>query len=96
MPEIKNMRVTQAGYKYYGHFRKGELILVLESSGFGCRISPKDEFGLVDLFKVFDYDSEDGVMLESLQGGYCRVHFNEQGYPQKLQHLTKDSVFWNV
>lgn len=94
--EIKNMKVTQAGYKYYGHFRKGEKRIILESNGLGCSVVLKDEFSMVDLFKVFDIDPEDGVMLESLQGKYCRVHFDEQGMPIILQHLTRDNVFWKV
>ena len=94
--EVRNMKVTLAGYNYIGHFRKGELKIILETGGMGCFVNPKDEFNMYELFRVFDIDPEDGKMLESLTGKYCRVHFDEQGYPKALQHLTRDNIIWKV
>lgn len=94
--EVRNMKVTLAGYNYIGHFRRGELKIILEAGGMGCYVNPKDEFNMFELFRVFDIDPEDGKMLESLTGKYCRVHFDGQGYPKMLQHLTNDNIIWKV
>lgn len=94
--EVRNMRVSRAGFNYTGHFRKGELKIILEAGGIGCFVRPKDEFNMYNLFKVFNIDPEDGAMLESLQGYYCRVHFDEKRYPIMLQHITEDHIIWEV
>lgn len=96
MNHTRNMIVTCAGYQYIGHFHSGNLRIVLETPGCGCSVRPKDIFSLYELFKVFDIDAEDGVMLESIQGKSCRVIFNEEGYPVMLQHIILDDVVWEV
>ena len=96
MEKVLNMVVTKAGYEYIGHFRKGQLRIVLESSNYGCEIRPQDEFDLVKLFLVFGIDSEDGVMLESIKRQPCRVIFDESGCPVKLQHIIEDRITWEV
>lgn len=96
MYKVLNMAVTSAGYRYIGHFRNGELRIVLEGSGFGCCVFPKDEFNFVKLFLVFGIDSEDGVMLECPNGKPCRVIFDENDKPVKLQHITHNQIVWEV
>ena len=96
MDKVLNMVVTKAGYEYIGHFRRGGLRIVLESSHSGCEIKPNDEFDFVKLFFVFGIDSEDGVMLESIKGKPCRVIFDEEGFPVRLQHIVEDRITWEV
>lgn len=96
MSYVKNMVVTKAGYQYIGHFRRGQLQIVLESPHSGCDVNPKDEFNLVKLFLVFGIDSEDGVMLESIKGKPCRVIFDDDGCPVMLQHIVEDRITWEV
>lgn len=96
MEKVMNMVVAKAGYKYIGHFRRGQLEIVLQSSHAGCTVYPKDPFDFVNLFLVFDIDSEDGVMLESIKGKPCRVIFDEDGCAVKLQHIVQDSLVWEV
>lgn len=96
MEQVRNMIVTRAGYEYIGHFRRGQLRIVLEGSCSGCALCPKDEFEFIKLFSVFDIDSENGVLLESIQGKPCRVIFNEEGYPVKLQHIINDKIIWEA
>lgn len=90
----KNMKVTKAGYMYYGHFRSGELKIVLESSNCGCTIYPKDQYNLYDLFNVFDVPCEDGAYIEDIVGKFCRVTFNSKSESVILQHICNDKVFW--
>lgn len=96
MSKVLNMQVTDAGYRYIGHYRSGELKMVLEGRGVGCTVYPKDEFNLVKLFFVFGIDCEDGVMLESIKGKVCRVILDDELRPCKLQHITIDSIVWEV
>lgn len=91
---IRNMKVTKAGYKYYGHFRKGELTIILECESCGCSIKPKDDFNLCNLFECFDIDCEYGKYIEDIVGKYCRVHFDINGYPIMIQHIIKDNITW--
>ena len=91
---IRNMNVVAAGYKYYGHFRKGELTIIFEGGGCCCSVKPKDDFNLYNLFKCFDIDCEDGKYVENIVGKYCRVHFDDKGYPIMIQHITKDNITW--
>lgn len=91
-----NMVVTRAGYRYIGHFRRGQLEIVLQSPNSGCTVYPKDPFDFVNLFLVFDIDSEDGVMLEAIKGKPCRVIFDEDGCAVKLQHIVNDRIVWEV
>jgi len=92
----KNMMVTHAGYKHIGHFRRGHLEIILESHGCGCAVFPKDEFNMFDLFRVFGIDCEDGSWMSDLVGKYCRVSFDEKGYPVLLQHLIYDHIKWEA
>ena len=90
----KNMEVTHAGYKYVGHYRRGYLEIILQSPGCGVSVNPSDPFSMYDLFSVFGIDAEDGVWMEKLVGRYCRVHFDKEGYVEKLQHITNDNIVW--
>lgn len=96
MSEVRNMVVTRAGYEYIGHFRQGQLRIILESSHSGCTVYPKKEFDFVNLFLVFGIDSEDGVPMESIKGRPCRVIFDENGKAAKLQHIVDDRIIWEV
>jgi len=91
-----NMKVTFAGYKYCGHYRRGYLEIVLEGSGCGVTIHPSREFDLVDLFSVFDIGCEDPTPLNTLQGKYCRACFDESDNVVQLRHLVSDNICWKV
>lgn len=96
MKTVRNMVVTRAGYEYIGHFRRGQLRIVLESSHEGCTVYPKEEFNFVKLFLVFGIDSEDGVPMEAIKGKPCRVICNEDGKVVRLQHIVEDRITWEV
>ena len=96
MNRVYNMVVTRAGYRYVGHFRRGELLIVLEGQGSGITLYPKDEFNFVDLFSVFGIDAEDGVMLNSLKGKHCRVVVDVNGRVKELVHIVCDRIRWEV
>jgi acyl carrier protein len=96
MKNTKEMKVTAAGYKYVGHYRKGYLQIVLETAFSGCCIYPKDEFGLMDLFAVFGIDAEDGVMLHDIIGKSCKVEFDDEGRPVKLYNLDNEKIVYAV
>jgi hypothetical protein len=96
MAEVRNMVVTKAGYEYIGHFRRGQLRIVLESPHSGCTVYPKEEFEFVKLFLVFGIDSEDGVPMESIKHKPCRVIFDENGKAVRLQHIVEDRIMWEV
>lgn len=95
MAETINMCVTNAGYKYIGHYRTGYPEIVLEGRGCGVSIGPKDEFNLFDLFLCFGVDPEDGKFLNDLIGKYCRVTFDEIGRVKQIQHIVNDSIWWS-
>ena len=96
--ETMNMKVTHAGYFYIGHYRFSELRIILEDGGGAVEVNPKlsNTFDLFELFEVFDIDPEDGKYLQEIEGKYCRVIFDEQRKVAALQHLTKDSIIWEV
>ena len=90
-----NMRVTRAGYKYIGHYRRGSLEIVLEGSSCGVSINPQNEFSLYDLFLCFGVDPENGKWLNELIGKYCRVILDEDGYVRMIQHIVNDKLWWS-
>ena len=96
--ETMNMKISNAGYFYVGHYRFGELRIILEGHGAGVEVNPKlsKNFDLFELFEVFDVDPEDGKYLQEIEGKYCRVLFDEQRKVAALQHLTKDNIIWYV
>lgn len=93
---VLNMKVTFAGYKYCGHYRRGYLEIVLEGSGCGVTTHPSCEFDLVDLFSVFDIDCEDPTSLNAIQGKYCRAYFDELDNVVQLRHIVNDNRCWAV
>lgn len=88
--KTENMRVTQAGYRYIGHYHTGQLEIVLEGNCCGVSICPKDEFKLFDLFLCFGIDPEDGKYLNDLVGKYCRVMFDENRRVKMIKHIVGD------
>ncbi len=95
MGNTKNMMVTKAGYKYIGHFGRGELEIILEGGACGVSIRPKDEFKLFDLFRCFGIDAEDGRWLHDLEGKCCRVTFDEDRTVKMIQHIVNDAYWWS-
>lgn len=96
--KVRNMRVSNAGYFYIGHYRGGRLSIILEGGGLGVGVNPKlsKPFDIYELFKVFDIDPEDGKYLQEIEGRYCRVLFDKDGKVAALQHLIKDNIIWYV
>ena len=94
MRETVNMRVTQAGYKYVGHYRRGHLEIVLEGGGLGGSITPKNEFDLFDLFLCFGIDPEDGKWMNDIVGKYCRVQLYDDGKLKMIKHIVNDEIWW--
>lgn len=90
----KIMKVTAAGYRYCGHYRSGNIRILLESDGgIGCFIYPEDQFTLYDLFEVFDLPCEAGAYIEDLVGKCCVVTFNSKLEPIMLKHLVTDKSY---
>ena len=89
-----NMRVSEAGYKYIGHYRQGRIEIILEGSGCGVSVQPKNEFDLFDLFLCFGLDPEDGKWLHEIVGRYCRVTFDDTGRARMIQHIVNDKPCW--
>ena len=96
--KVMNMKVSCAGYFYVGHYRFGELRIILESSGIGVEVNPKlsKEFDIYELFKIFDIDPEYGKYLHEIEDRYCRVIFGKDRKIEALQHLTNDNIIWYV
>lgn len=96
--EVRNMMVSNAGYYYIGHYRLGELSIILVGGGLGVEVKPNisNPFDMYELFKVFDIDPETGKYLQEIEGKYCRVWFDKDGKVAALQHLVKDNIIWYV
>ncbi len=92
--ETINMCVTNAGYKYVGHYRSGWIEIILEGGCRGVSVQPKSAFDLFDLFMCFAIDPEDGKWLHDLVGKYCRVTFDEHGKVRMIRHIVNDNLFW--
>lgn len=91
---VCNMRVTEAGYKYIGHYRRGVLEILLEDDCSGVAVQLKDEFSLYDLFMCFGIDAENGKWLHDLEGKFCRVHFDNNGNVKMITHIISDKIRW--
>ena len=89
-----NMSVTNAGYKYVGHYRSGWIEIILEGGCSGVSVRPRSTFDLFDLFMCFGDDPEDGKWLHDIVGKVCRVTFDEQGKVKMIQHIVNDNLYW--
>ena len=83
-------QVEKAGFKYFGHYDFGELVLYFNDCGICLKPTEKQ---LYNLFSVFDIDSEDGAFLEDIIGKYCIV-VDDGNKVIALEHLNKN-IRWN-